>query len=116
VGPCVVSVPTVSGTDDEGLVYPNPGASKSWMDPQGRTWNRRGEDWLEDKRTRALLRRGGVPMATWWAGEVAFYDTAEEKREAAARLYNAAERPESVVASEWKAADGTVLLLLEHYC
>jgi hypothetical protein len=110
------SVLVVSGTDDEGLVYPNPGANKSWTDPQGRTWKRRGEDWLDDKRIRALLRRDGVPMATWWAGAVMFYGTAEEKQAAANRLLDVAERPEDVVASEWKGFDGTVLLLLEHHC
>ena len=55
-------------------------------------------------------------MATWWAGQVAYYDSAEEKRAAADKLLDAAERPEDVVASEWRSADGTVLLLLEHHC
>ncbi len=105
-----------AGVEHEDLVYPNPGGAKRWTDPHGRTWQRRGATWLDEKRTRALLRRDGVPMATWWAGEVAFYETVQEKQAAADRLYNGAERPENVVASEWKTADGTVLLLLEHYC
>jgi hypothetical protein len=104
------------GAGDDDLVYPNPGAAKRWTDPHGRAWERRGNAWLDGKRTRALLRRDGVPMATWWAGEVAFYATAEEKQVASDRLHAAAEPPENVVASEWKAADGTVLLLLEHHC
>jgi hypothetical protein len=111
-----VTVLPVGGTDDEGLVYPNPGSSKNWTDPQRRAWQRRGEDRLDDKRTRALLRREGVPLATWSAGEVVFYDTTHEKQAAAARLHDAAERPHHIVASEWRAADGTVLLLLEHFC
>jgi hypothetical protein len=77
---------------------------------------RRGVASLDEKRTRALLRRGGVPLATWWAGKVEFYDSPEDKQAAADRLVDSAERPEDMVASEWKAADGTVLLLLEHHC
>lgn len=113
---CAVTVLPVTSTGDEGLVYPNPGASKTWTDPQGRAWKRRGEDWLDDKRTQSLLHRDGVTMATWWAGEVAFYGRAREKEAAADRLHAGAERPEDVVASEWKTADGAVLLLLEHHC
>lgn len=71
---------------------------------------------MDEKRTRALLRRPGVPLATWWAGQVQRADAPEAKATAAERLYAAAVQPEDVVASEWKADDGTVLLLLEHHC
>src|SRR4051812_28750868 len=101
---------------DEDRVYPNPGASRQWTDRHGRTWERRGSAWLDVKRTRTLLRRSGVPLATWWAGEVAFYDTVNDKEAAADSLLDAAEQPDNVVASEWRAADGTRLLLLEHHC
>lgn len=43
-------------------------------------------------------------------------DTAESKAAAAKRLYDAAVRPEDVVASQWKDDMGTLLLLLEHHC
>ncbi len=105
-----------NGNGNGALVYPNPGSGKRWADTHGRAWERRGTACPDEKRTRALLRRDGVLMATWWAGQVAYYDSAEEKRAAADKLLDAAERPGDVVASEWKSADGTVLLLLEHHC
>ena len=71
---------------------------------------------LDEKRVRSLLRREGVPLATWVAGIVEWADTVDAKAEAAQRLYADAVRPDDVVASEWEAADGTVCLLLEHHC
>lgn len=106
----------MSGADEDGLVYPNPGTGKTWTDPLGRIWERRGVSWLDGKRTRTLLRKDGVTLGTWWAGEVSFHETAEAKQAASADLHEAAERPEDIVASEWKMLDGAVLLLLEHHC
>lgn len=104
--------------NDEDLVYPHPGSGKRWEDHQGRVWQRWGEvqSFLDEKRTRMLMRRAGVPLATWWAGEVDWTDGPEAKAAAAERLYDAAIRAEDVVASEWKTDEGTVLLLLEHHC
>jgi hypothetical protein len=104
--------------DGDGLTYPNPGSGKEWTDVQGRVWRRRGESpgALDEKRTRTLLRRGGVPLATWRAGSVEWYESPDQKQSAAERLNDLAERSEDVVASEWKADDGTVMLLLEHHC
>jgi len=108
----------MTGADAGGLVYPNPGSGKEWTDAQGRVWRRRGEahSGLDEKRTRTLLRRAGVPLATWWAGDVEWHDSPGQKQSAGDRLNDAAQRPEDVVATEWKADDGTVMLLLEHNC
>lgn len=99
-----------------GLVYPNPGSTREWVDATGRRWTRRGTTWPDERRTRTLLRRERVPLATWSAGEVAFYEAVAEKRAAADGLRDAARSRTDVVASEWESDDGTVLLLLEHHC
>jgi hypothetical protein len=99
-------------------IYPNPGSQKTWTDAQGRVWQRRGNarDGLDAKRVRTLVRRPGVLLATWWAGDVEWTDAAEEKVTAAERLYAAAVHERDVVGSEWKDAEGNVMLLLEHHC
>jgi hypothetical protein len=108
----------VTSPDEDGLVYPNPGSVKVWMDADGCVWERRGRvsDRLDEKRVRTLLRRAGVPLATWAAGVIEWAHTPDAKATAAERLYSGAARPDDVVASEWKSTEGTVLLLLEHYC
>lgn len=107
----------MAASESEGLVYPNPASGNEWTDAQGRVWKRRGNSRnpLDEKRTRTLLRRHGVAMATWSAGEMRWADTAQAKVAAAERLYAAAAHPDDVVASEWKTEGGS-LLLLEHHC
>lgn len=104
------------GADDEDdRVYPNPGSTKGWTDRQGCAWVPRGNG-LDGKRARVLLRRPGVLLATWEAGRMAWHSAPEDKDAAAASLLAKAQQAEDVLASEWKASDGTVLLLLEHAC
>lgn len=99
-------------------MFPDPSSLKTWTDPHGRLWQRIGGHTrgLDEKRTRTLLRRRGVSLATLWAGDVEWFDDPEQKQSAADRLYAAAAHPDDVVGSEWKAEDGTRMLLLEHYC
>ncbi len=105
-------------TPEDGLVYPNPSSSKIWTAGEGRVWQRRGDTHggLDEKRLRTLLRRPDVPLATWSAGSVTWAAEPEAKAALAAGLYEAAAPPGDVVASEWKASDGMVMLLLEHHC
>ena len=105
----------MAADDQDDRVYPTPGSTKGWTDSQGRTWTPRG-DGLDGKRARVLLRRTGVLLATWEAGRMAWYSTPEDKDAAASALLAKAQQAEDVLASEWKASDGTVLLLLEHAC
>ncbi len=112
------SVHVVTTTPGDGLVYPNPGSSKIWTAGNGRAWQRRGDTHVgvDEKRMRTLLRRPAVPLATWSAGIVTWADEPEAKVALAARLHEAAAHPGDVVASEWQASDGIVMLLLEHHC
>lgn len=106
----------MTGSDRADLIYPNPASGSEWTDDQGRVWQRRGDSRspLDEKRTRRLLRRPDVPMATWSAGEMRWAVAPDAKVAAAERLYAAAVHPGDVVASEWHAGDGSLLLLLEH--
>ena len=99
-------------------VYPNPATAKTWCDGAGRTWWRRTDrlGGLHAKRTRSLLRRSGVALVTWWAGDVEWFDDASAKQAAASDLYQAVQHPDDIVAWEWKAEDGTRMLMLEHHC
>ena len=45
-----------------------------------------------------------------------WFDGADAKQAAADALYKLAANPDEVVAWEWKSADGTHLLMLEHHC
>lgn len=95
-------------------VYPNPSASRSWTDAGGTVWHRRGErgEGLGEKRVRALLRKPGLPLVTWSAGVVTWFDSAEEKQSAASALQEAAEVPADLFAVEWKSDDGEHMLML----
>jgi hypothetical protein len=107
----------MSSPDQTG-VYPNPSTSRSWTDGDGRVWNRRGSrgEALDPKRTRALLRKAGLPLATWSAGVVRWFDSPEDKQAAADALYEAARWPDDVFPVEWKSDDGEHMLMLEHHC
>jgi len=105
-------------TADQQRVFPNPTTSRNWTDHSGRLWHRRGErGWnLDEKRTRRLLRSDSVPLATWDDGTVKWFTGSLAKQTAADHLYAAASHPSDIRQSEWKSADGSHLLMLEHFC
>ena len=100
----------------EKRVYPNPSSSRQWTDCSGTVWHRRGNrgEPLDPKRVRRLLRRNGLPLATWKYGEVSWYWSSDEKERAAAALNEAVGPVSDIFPTEWKADDGTHMLMLEH--
>jgi hypothetical protein len=99
-------------------VYPNPGSGKHWTDGLGRVWHRRGTaaQGIDPKRARTLLRRDGVPLVTWQAGEIEWIEGHQAKAAAAEALHALAAHADDVVAWEWVSDDRTHLLMLEHWC
>ncbi len=106
--------PPVGGSKTS--VYPNPSSSREWTDRSGTVWHRRGDrgEALDSKRTRRLMRRDGLPLVTWKYGSVSWHWSAEEKTKAAAALREGAGSLGEIFPTEWKAEDGTHMLMLEH--
>jgi hypothetical protein len=97
----------------------NPSYVGSWVDEVGETWRRKGKRGrvLDGRRVRSLLRRDDVPLVVWWSFETTRYDDAAAKLAAAEDLRSSADRQdEDIVASEWQAEDGRLLLMLERRC
>jgi len=96
----------------------NPTVEGSWTDELGLVWHRKGKRGraLEERRIRTLLRRADVPLVVWQSFEVTRYDDVAAKLEAAREAGATDARNDDVVASEWTAADGRLLLMLERSC
>lgn len=96
----------------------NPSFEGSWTDERGRVWNRKGKRGrvLEERRIRTLLRREDVPLVVWQSFEATWYDDVAAKLEGAHRATAGVGNDVDVVASEWTATDGRLLLMLERFC
>lgn len=96
----------------------NPSFEGSWVDESGHTWRRKSKRGrvLEDRRVRTLLRRDEVPLVVWRSFKASRYDDAAAKSAAADELRAGAAHEDDIVASEWQAEDGRLLLMLEHHC
>lgn len=89
-----------------------------WTDGAGDVWRRKGKRGrvLEVRRVQSLLRRDDVPLVAWQSFETSQYDDPPAKEAAARRARGPGVVDSDVHASEWLAADGRMLLMLEHFC
>lgn len=96
----------------------NPSYEGSWTDESGDSWRRKGKRGrvLETRRIRSLLRRDDVPLVVWQSFDTTLYDEVPAKLAAADQLGDLAAENGDVLASEWSAEDGRLLLMLEHFC
>lgn len=81
-------------------------------------WHRRDHrgERLDPKRTRALLRREGLPLAIWSSGEVTWFKHSDDKQAAAEALSAGLDPHGDIHPTEWKSDDGRHMLMLEHHC
>lgn len=96
----------------------NPSFEGLWVDDSGRVWLRKGKRGrvLEDRRVRTLLRRDDVPLVVWRSFEATCFTDAAVKQVASEDVRVSVAHDDDVVASEWRAEGGRLLLMLELLC